>query len=330
MKNITFVILIFLSILFIQCASVTEPTRSGWTAKNKGLPKGATVTAITNVPATNTLFIGTHSGVYKSTNNGDLWVEKNNGLSARDISCIAAGNASSNVIYAGAWGSGVFRSTDGGDNWQLVWRSDKNPHINALYVSTVTQAVYAATEHGLFKSSDAGESWAHIFNYGKIRTVSEYPNNPDILYLGARWHGNLRSDDGGETWHKINNGVYDTGHDVAAANCFLFNPVNPSEIVMSTGWIDLYKTQNGGDDWQHVAQDLSERSVTAIHGRHKKMWALSEHDGVFVTHDAGASWSRSTAGLGDQKIKSLYMTTSKTGVVFAGTLGNGIYKYEGD
>jgi photosystem II stability/assembly factor-like uncharacterized protein len=330
MKNIIFVISIFLSILFVQCASVTEPTYSGWTAKNKGLPKGATVTAITNIANTGTLFIGTHNGVYKSTNNGDLWVEKNSGLTAQDISCIAAGDAASQIVYAGAWGKGVFRSSDGGDNWQSVWSSDKNPHINALYVSSIDQAVYAATEHGLFKSSDFGDTWSHIFNYGKIRTVAVQPKNPDIIYIGARWHGNLRSEDGGQTWHKINNGVYDTGQDVAASNCFLFNAENPGEIYMSTGWIDLYKTQNGGDNWQHVAQDLSERSVKAIHGRAKKMWALSENDGLFVTHDAGGSWSHSTDGLGDLKIKSLYMTKTKSGSLFAGTLGNGIYKYEGD
>lgn len=331
MKKIAFILLFILSSLtLMHCSAVTEPTQSGWTAMNKGLPKNATVTAITNIPNTNTLFIGTHSGVYKSSNNGDLWVEKNSGLTALDMSCLAADDASSNIVYAGAWGNGVFRSLDGGESWQSVWTSDKNPHINALYVSPLDHTVYAATEHGLFKSMDHGDTWLHIFNYGKIRTVAVHPNDPATLYIGARWHGNLRSEDGGQTWHKINKGVYDAGQDVASANCFLFKSSNPSEIFMSTGWIDLYKSQNGGDEWQHVAQDLSERSVTAIYGRSKKMWALSETDGVFVTTNDGASWTKSDNGLGDLKIKSLYLTKTKSGALFAGTLGNGIYKYVGE
>lgn len=330
MKKITLYLLMISIFTVFSCTSVTEPTRSRWMASNKGLPKGVTVMAITDITNNGTLYIGTHSGIYKSTDGGELWQEKNNGLTARDISCMATDDVASNVVYAGAWGKGVFRSTDGGDHWQSVWTSDKNPHINALFVSSLDHAVYAATEHGLFKSIDEGNTWTHIFHYGKIRTVIVHPNNSDKIYIGARWHGNLRSDDGGESWHKINNGVYDTGQDVAAANCFLFNLTNPSEMYMSTGWIDLYKTQNGGDDWQHVAQDLSERSVTVIQGHSKKMWALSETDGVFVSTDDGVSWIQSNDGLGDLKIKSLYLTTSKSGALFAGTLGNGIYRYVGE
>ena len=333
MNNQLFYFFAFCCVLLIRCSTVNEPTVSGWVAVNSGLPENTTVTAIAAAPNSSTMYIGTYNGIYKSTNNGESWAHKSNGLTALDISCVAAGDAGQNLVYAGAWGSGVFRSQDGGESWHSVWSSDKNPHVNKIMVSPHEGAVYVATEHGLFKSTNAGDSWQHIFNYGKIKSVAVHPTDAKVLYIGARWHGNLRSRDGGESWQKINNGVYGTGQDTAAANCFVFFPTNPNQMIMSTGWVDLYRTTDGGDKWQHMAAELSDRSIVALSiNRHnaKNLWALSETDGAFVTHDAGESWNKPIEGLDDVKLKSLYVTPSSDAKAYIGTLGKGIYKYVGE
>ncbi|MBN1478931.1 hypothetical protein EH223_14665 [candidate division KSB1 bacterium] len=319
------------ALLLAQCSSTTAPApkSSGWLTRNAGLPETLTVTAITNVPETQTLYIGTHNGIYKSVNNGESWSEINKGLETNDISCIAA---RANIVYAGSWGKGVYRSLNGGEEWQSVWSSDKNPHVNDIFVSPSHQTVYVATEHGLFKSENGGETWAHIFQYGKIRTVAVHPRDSTTLYIGARWHGNLRSTDGGVSWHKINNGVHSEGDDVAAANCFVFDLKNPDHLVMSTGWVDLYQSLNGGERWEHVGDQLADLSICALAAREKSstMWAVSETDGVFVSHDDCASWHPHNEGLGQAKIKSLHVTRSTNAEVFVGTLGKGIYIYAGD
>ena len=66
------------------------------------------------VTATGDLFAGTYfgGGVFRSTDNGDTWNEKNNGLIATEVRAIAI-NAS-NTLFAGTYGIGMFRSTDGG------------------------------------------------------------------------------------------------------------------------------------------------------------------------------------------------------------------------
>lgn len=318
------------TLLFVRCGSITAPDAksSGWIARNNGLPENLTVTAITDAPATQTLYIGTHNGVYKSVDNGESWREVNQGLETRDISCIAAG---SNAVFVGSRGKGVYRSLNGGERWQSVWSAEKNPHVNDIFVSSANQAVYVATEHGLFKSDNAGETWAHIFHYGKIRTVAVHPQNNKILYIGARWHGNLRSTDDGASWQKINNGVHNEGDDVAAANCFVFDPKNPARLVMSTGWVDLYQSLNGGERWERVGDQLAELAICALAVREKNntVWAISETEGVLVSHDDCTSWSMQNNDL-QAKIKSLCVTRSTNADLLVGTLGKGIFQYAGD
>ena len=330
MKKFIIQLLSLTSIMgLLSCSTVNEPTKpSTWIAINNGLPDNTTITAITSVPGTRTLYTGTHDGVYKSINNGDLWEASSDGLRARDISCLAADNASQ-TVYAGTWGGGLYRSINGGESWHLVWSSDKNPHINALFISPEL-SIYAATEHGLFKSSNKGDSWSHIFNYGKIKTVAVHPQNLNVIYIGARWHGNLYSADGGATWQKINNGVYSTGQDVAAANRFVFDPKNPNHIFMSTGWVDLYQSKDGGQKWEQTGHQLADRSVASLavrSGHSNSMWAITESDGVFISRDAGDSWSAFNEGLDKNKIKSMHISNSGSADVFVGTLGKGIYKY---
>ena len=66
------------------------------------------------------LLAGTYfgGGVFRSSDNGESWIEENHGLSATDVRALAV-NAE-NDIFAGTYGIGIFRSTDGGVSWEKV------------------------------------------------------------------------------------------------------------------------------------------------------------------------------------------------------------------
>jgi photosystem II stability/assembly factor-like uncharacterized protein len=63
-----------------------------------------------------TIFAGTDNGIYRSTNDGETWIEANTGLSESQM--ILSFTKSGEYILVGTSGQGVFRSADNGENWE--------------------------------------------------------------------------------------------------------------------------------------------------------------------------------------------------------------------
>ena len=66
------------------------------------------------------IYAATDQGVYRSTNGGESWVPKNQGLGGYGdlvISGISIDPSNTSTIYLGTWGYGLYKSTDSGDHW---------------------------------------------------------------------------------------------------------------------------------------------------------------------------------------------------------------------
>src|SRR5438309_921090 len=190
-----------------------------------------------------------HGGVFKTSDNGvsfDPIFDKQPALS---ISAIAIAPSDSDVIWVGTgeandrnssgWGNGVYRSTDGGENWQNVGLKDsraiariivhpKSPEI--AYVGVSGHLWADSAERGLYKTTDGGKTWKLVLQAPapqNTRTgccdVAFDPSNPEMVYaaLYARrrtpWSfasgpdaadgqdtgGIFKSTNGGGTWKKL-------------------------------------------------------------------------------------------------------------------------------
>ncbi|RLD21472.1 MAG: glycosyl hydrolase [Bacteroidetes bacterium] len=175
-------------------------------------------------------------GVYKTTDGGETW--RHLGLKeTQAISRIRVHPTNPNIVYVAALGHvygdneqrGVFKSTDGGNNWKKVlYISPKTGAADLIIDRTNPDILYATTwqvyrkawkmwgggpECKLWKSTDAGDSWIDITSnpgmpegpIGKIG-VTVSPVNPDRIWaiVEANEGGVFRSDDGGWTWKKTN------------------------------------------------------------------------------------------------------------------------------
>ena len=175
-------------------------------------------------------------GVYKSTDAGKTW--KHVGLGdTRHIGRVRVHPRNPDVAYVAAMGHlfgpneqrGVFRTTDGGKNWQkILFRSNKAGAVDLTFDPTNANVLYAGfweisrTPYslesggpggGLFKSTDAGDTWTEITRnpggpkglVGKIG-VTVSPVNPERVWaiIEAEDGGVFRSDNGGRTWAKVN------------------------------------------------------------------------------------------------------------------------------
>lgn len=108
----------------------------------------------------NTLFCGSGSGMYRSTDNGVTWTTSNgsSNIAYQFIQSLAVGN---NALYAGAYSS-LYKSTDNGDNWtQLPSLSFNNTAINCLFAKGTLLFAGTASK-GVMMSSDGGQNWNQI------------------------------------------------------------------------------------------------------------------------------------------------------------------------
>ena len=170
-------------------------------------------------------------GVFKTTDGGKTWKKVlyvNDQTGCSDL-IMEPGNPA--VLYAGTWriqrtpyslesggeGSGIWKSTDGGDTWKNISSAKGFPKglwgiVGITVCPSNTDKVYALVENpsgGLFVSTDAGESWTLQSSDNNIRQRAWYytkvfvdPKNENNVYvLNVNF---LKSTDGGKTFRNIN------------------------------------------------------------------------------------------------------------------------------
>jgi photosystem II stability/assembly factor-like uncharacterized protein len=236
-----------------------------------------------------------HGGVFKTGNNGvsfDPIFDKQPTLS---IGAIAVAPSDSDVIWVGSgeandrnssgWGNGVYRSTDGGDNWQNVGLKDSRAIARIVVHPGKPEVAYVAAsghlwanggERGLYKTTDAGKTWKLILQATAphdARTgcgdVIVDPANPEVVYaaLYARqrtpWSftygpaatggedagGIFKSTNGGATWKKVAGGLPGQtgriGLAISASNPKVVMAIVQSDEGGSSG-IDELRSRSGG------------------------------------------------------------------------------------
>jgi photosystem II stability/assembly factor-like uncharacterized protein len=137
------------------------------------------------------------------------------------LNVLAIDPTSQATLYAGAR-KGVFKSADGGGNWDLSGLAAKNVNLlaidplrpNVLYASA-TGSGWISGFRGLFKSTDSGANWSAINNgladvldgRAPVNALILDPDQTDTLYLGTSGYGVFKSLDAGATWTPFNEGM---------------------------------------------------------------------------------------------------------------------------
>ena len=175
---------------------------------------------------------GPHSdrGVYRSSDGGNSWEKVlfvNQDSGAVDL---AMDPTNPRILYASTWrvrrtpyslesggdGSGLYKSTDGGDNWTLISENEGFPTgtlgIIGITVSPTNNknlyAIVEAEEGGVFRSRDGGDTWTKVSENRNLRQRAWYytriyadPANEESVYvLNVRFH---HSKDGGRSFSEI-------------------------------------------------------------------------------------------------------------------------------
>jgi photosystem II stability/assembly factor-like uncharacterized protein len=220
------------------------------------------------------------------------------------------------VFYYGATGGGVWKTTDGGINWESVSDNsvfgtgsvgaiavaDSDP--NVVYVGMGESPIRGNVSHGdgVYKSMDAGKSWKRVGleDTRQIPRIRIHPKNPDLVYVAALGHifgpndqrGVFRSKDGGKSWERILN----RGNKAGAIDLIL-DPSNPNTIyagfweVYRKPWTlesggpgsGIFKSTDGGDTWTELTRNpgmprgmVGKVGITVSPANPERVWAIIE------------------------------------------------------
>ena len=219
--------------------------------------------------------------------------------------------------YFGAVGGGLWKTTDGGVNWEPVTDgqlrsssvgavavSESNPDVIYIGMGEVCLRGNIMQGDGLYKSSDAGKTWAHV-GLPDSQVISEivvHPTNPDVVYAAAFGHvtgpneerGVFRSRDGGKTWRRVlfrdaKSGAVDLvmdRHDPNVLYAALWEAYRVSYQMSSGGpGSGLFKTADGGDTWTELTRRpgmpdgvVGRIGVAVSPADSKRVWALVENE----------------------------------------------------
>jgi photosystem II stability/assembly factor-like uncharacterized protein len=232
-------------------------------------------------------YVGVASGgVWKTVNDGTTWTpvfDKEGSysigwvaLDPNDASVVWVGTGESNSQRSVSYGDGIYRSDDGGKNWQNLGLK-KSEHIGRVVIDPRdSKVVYVAAEgplwgpggdRGLYKSVDGGKNWKAVLTISEntgVVDVAIDPSNPDIIYAAAyqrRRHvftlidggpesAIYKSTDAGATWNKLKNGLpsVDMGRIGLAVS-----PADPNVVYATIEAADskggIFRSDDRGATW---------------------------------------------------------------------------------
>ncbi|MHB1224190.1 MAG: WD40/YVTN/BNR-like repeat-containing protein, partial [Gemmatimonadaceae bacterium] len=236
-----------------------------------------------------------------------------------------------NEYWMGTTGSGVFKSTDGGRNWQPASDGYFGGSIGAITVDPANpDIVYVGTGEtpirgnvtngdGVWKTTDGGKTWTHLglTEARQIDRIVIHPTNPRRLWLAAlgnvfkptKDRGVYRSDDAGATWKQV---LFRS--DSAGAIDVIVDPSNPDVLyvsfwqagrmpwMLSSGgrWSGIFKSTDGGDNWTDISRAtglpkgvMGKIGLAISPVNPQRLWAQVEADegGLYRTDDGGKSWT---------------------------------------
>ncbi len=236
------------------------------------------------------------------------------------ITAIAAHPTDPNVVYIGAAGGGVWKTTDGGSTWTPLTDAQSTLFIGALALaSSNPDVIYAAT----------GEA-----NMGPSKVMEKRAN----IYYGR---GILKSADGGNTWTLVGAAQFDR----RAISRIVVDPTDPNTVYVAVGALavnglqgstGIWKSTNGGSTWTNTTQSSISNmaafsDLTMAPSDRLILYAAvgepggSASNGVYKTSDGGISWSPAgdfPIGVDNGRI-SVAVAPSAPGTAFAAVAGSG-------
>jgi photosystem II stability/assembly factor-like uncharacterized protein len=319
-------------VVFLKRNSANDP----WQVSHKGL-SGHHVIGLMIEPVSGTIFATMHdAGVAATTDFGETWQFRNDGLKSENVYSIACGSKGGRTrLYVGTEPAHLYYSDDLGAGWTELpnlrsvpsvpkWTFPAPPHnahvINITVDPKHHETIYACIEQGgLLKSMDGGSTWKELDGFNDdCHRLLILASDTQKLYLPTGY-GFYRSSDGGETWEDISKKISRIGY----PDPMVIHPKNEKLMFVAGGEADPYhwmqtksanpriaRSRDGGDTWEIVDKGMPERFDASFEAMCLEAWNGSYE--VYAGNTDGEIWSTANEGANWAKVVEGIPAVSKT------------------
>ena len=274
----------------------------------KTLPDATAILAV--ITNGSTIIAATSAGIYISTNNGDNWTQKNNGL--QNPSGFSELCTKGNLIFAGNM-EAVFVTSDNGDTW--IEKDDGLNGESIYCLLVVGNNVFAGTSGGIFMSSNNGNNWVQK-NQGipEFETVNSLNLKNNIIFAGTSV-GVYASTNNGDSWGNKNfdNEVFSI---TSNKDCIML-----CEEGFNKG---VYVSTNNGMNWVSKSNGLTlDRDLHYfLISIGDSVFAGGTNTGVYLSANDGNTWTPYNDGLSAYVQGNELMFASNNNYIFVGSKGS--------
>ena len=313
-------------------------------------PSGAVTALAVDPTIPGTLYAAFDTGIFKSTDAGNTWINPSTGLpGGPTVFALALDPRTPGTLYAGTGDGVVFKSVDGGSTWNAASTTGLSGAIVSSFAfdPSTPGTLFVGMGGGVFKTIDGGDTWTATPVRDIVFALARDPTSPPgTLYAGTAGGinsitgsggGVLKSTDGGATWSAANTGL----PDFATVTALALDPRALGKLYATSGGGGadvtgggVFKSINFGDTWSAASTGLPGGTIVSALGIDPTMpgtvYAGTDNlngsgdggSGVFKSMDGGNTWSAASTGLpgnGNTSVVAFAFDPTTPGTLYAGT-----------
>lgn len=346
MHNIPKILALTLSVLFLSGCSLVSSSSDGGVVRSddggKSFVQKAAIDEKTGIGSVDVLslvagpqngseiYIGTKAnGAFKTTDAGEKWQALKLAESAvTKVYAIAIDPTDPNTVFAAAITAGrgkILKSSDAGATWKDVYTEPSSgPFVLALAIDPAKSGkIFGGTTNGqIIFSDNGGDSWQSLHKAGSaIFKIAVDSVNSDLAYFAVNQGGLLRTRDGGKSFENLSErNSLNIRQQFGSPTAIATDP-NRGNWVYAGTTVGLFRSKNGGDDWELVrvlnsAQEIAIRGI-AINPQNSDEIIYGAAQAFYKSVDGGQSWA-TTQFDGSRTIETVAYNPQNPGVIYVG------------
>lgn len=266
--------------------------------------------SVFKMPTDGTILMGTHNGLFKSSDNGKTFGRAQ--IKTSDSSINPDGefmnfayDATNKILYAGTHDSGLLKSTDFGLTWSRSYTGIEGQDIHGLAINPLDiNRIYAySVDKGLFGTKDGAKSWYKIDDGPKNPNVKTfaYMATPSSMDRGMKTD---KTTNIGYLWAGTGGGIFSSFacfcgwtpsqgiSSSATVYALAADPVNKSAMLLAQK-DGIYRTTDEGKTFTKVSSDVKDVGVLWFDIENPKLvFAATNSSVIYMSNDSGISWSK--------------------------------------
>ncbi len=266
-----------------------------------------------------------NSRLFRSTDGGATWSLLGR-IPYPSITALAVDPFDARFIYAAARGTGLYRSDNGGVSWQMYslpgyanafdWNTGVAGQVIAagycLYGGSYRAALYLSTDRGATWTVSMPRPDTVFYAYA----CAADPARAGTFYLGSNSSYLYRTTNRGSTWNLVNSGL------PSAATIVSLAVNSDGSTVLAGTSAGIFRSTDQGASWSlGSGSPSSVMNMAFCRALARHAWALGRVDSmrVYVTTDAGVSWSAPVPGFVTLKTATLVPDPESPACAYVGT-----------